>query len=256
MMQTAKARKGDDVAIRRGAPLRPSVCRRFFPQAKVRPVFVMIADVAVQKPSQVVFIEYDDMVEQITPARPNKSFCNAVLPWTLVTRSFRLETETLDGFYYLAVEIRGAIKNQIPGCAIVGEGLSQLLRHPGARGMPRGIEMKNPSSLMRNHEETVQHTKGERRHGEEVHRCKGVTMVAQERRPSRGRLGIPGGFAHPAQDSTLGEIETEHLQFAVNVRSTPGRVFSHHAEDELSGFLAFRPSARGLWTAKSTSSTV
>ena len=149
MMQTAKVRKGDDVAIRRGVPLRPSVCRRFFPQAKVRPVFVIIADVAVQKPSQVVFIEYDDMVEQIAAARPNESFCNAVLPRTPVTRLFRFKTETLDGIHYVAVEIGGAIKNQVRGCAIVGEGLSQLLRHPGARGMPRGIEMKNPSSLVK-----------------------------------------------------------------------------------------------------------
>ena len=237
MMQSAKARQGDDAASRRGL-LRPSDCRRFFRQAKVRPVFVIIADVAIHKPSQMVFIEYDDVVEQITAARPNESLCNAVLPWTPVTRSFRFETETLDGIHYVAVEIGGAIKNQIPGCAIVGKGFSQLLRHPGASGMPRGIEMKNPSSLMRNHEETVQHSKGERRHSEEVHRCDGVAMVAQERRPSSSRLGIPAGFAHPAQDSPLGKIKTKHLQFAVNARSFPGRIFSHHAEDEFTDFLA------------------
>ena len=136
-----------------------------------------------------VFIECDDMVEQITAARPNESFCNVVLPWTPVIRSFPLEAETRDGIHYVAVEIGGAIKNQLFGCTIVGKGVSQLLRHPGTSGMSRDIEMKNPSSLMGNHEETVQHTKGERRHGEEVHRSDGVTMVAQERRPSRGRLG-------------------------------------------------------------------
>ena len=106
-----------------------------------------------------VFIDYDDMVEQITAARPNESFRNAVLPWTSETRSLRFETEALDCIHYVAVEIRSTFKNQIFGCAIVGEGLSQLLRHPSASGMPRGIEMKNPSSLMRDHEETVQHTK-------------------------------------------------------------------------------------------------
>ena len=90
-----------------------------------------------------VFIEYDDMVEQITVARPNESFRNAVLPWTSETRSFRLETEALDCIHYVAVEIPARSKNQILGCAIVGEGLSQVLRHPSASGMPRGIEMKN-----------------------------------------------------------------------------------------------------------------
>jgi hypothetical protein len=114
----------------------------------MRPIFVIVADVVIHKPSQMVFIEYDDMVEQITAARPNESFRNAVLPWTSETRSFRLETEALDCIHYVAVEIRSTIENQILGCAIVGEGLSQLLRHPSASGMPRGIEMKNPSSLM------------------------------------------------------------------------------------------------------------
>jgi|HubBroStandDraft_6_1064221.scaffolds.fasta_scaffold223454_3 hypothetical protein len=44
----------------------------FFRQAKVRPVFVIIADVAIHEPSQMVFIEYDDMVEQITVAQTDK----------------------------------------------------------------------------------------------------------------------------------------------------------------------------------------
>jgi hypothetical protein len=117
-----------------------------------------------------------------------------------------------------------------------------IIRYLAASRMPRGIEMKNPSSLTGNHEETVQHSKGERRHSEKVHRCDGVAMVAQQRRPSSSRWGIPGGFAHPAQDSALGGIETKHLQFAMNAWSTSGRIFSHHGEDELTDFLARRPS--------------
>jgi hypothetical protein len=34
------------------------------------------------------------------------------------------------------------------------------------------------SIQVRNDEEAVQHAKGERRHGEEIHRCDGLTMIA------------------------------------------------------------------------------
>jgi hypothetical protein len=61
---------------------------------------------------------------------------------------------------------------------------------------------------MRDDEEAVQYSKGDCWGCEEVHCGNYFAVVAQERRPSPGRLGIPGAFAHPAQDSTLGEIET------------------------------------------------
>jgi hypothetical protein len=75
--------------------------------------------------------------------------------------------------------------------------------------MPRGIEMKNPSSLTRNHEETVQHTKGERRHGEEVHRCDRVSVkgVFDEGRMHGSLVLLPDGglFGRTLQDGKIGD---------------------------------------------------
>ncbi len=85
--------------------------------------------------------------------------------------------------------------------------------------------MKNPAPVMRDHEKAMEHTKGERRHGEEIHCRDGFTMVAQKRRPSLCRLRVAGRFPHPAQRRALGDVEAEHLQLAVNARRTPGRVF-------------------------------
>jgi hypothetical protein len=94
-------------------------------------------------------------------------------------------------------------------------------------------------------EEAVQDAKSECRHGKEVHRCDGFAMVAQECRPSLCRLGIPLRFPHPAQHGSLGEVEAEHFQLAVNPWRTPSGVFCDHAKDEFAQFPTdtFSPSA-------------
>ncbi len=60
------------------------------------------------------------------------------------------------------------------------------------------------------------------------------------------RLGISRRFSHPAQHSSLRDVEAEHLQLPVNARCSPGRIFSNHAEDQLAQFPAYTSSARTL----------
>ena len=82
-----------------------------------------------------------------------------ILPRASEAGPFRLDSEALDGIDYVAVEIRGPIKDQVFGRAIVGEGFAQLLRSPCAVRVLRGIEMRNPAPVMGDDEETVEHTK-------------------------------------------------------------------------------------------------
>ena len=79
-----------------------------------------------------VFIEFDDMIEQFATTAANEPFRDAILPRTSDASPFRLYTEALDCIDYIAREIRGPIKDQISGSAIVGEGFAQLLRSPCA----------------------------------------------------------------------------------------------------------------------------
>jgi hypothetical protein len=103
-----------------------------------------------------VFIEYDHMIEQFAPTAADEPFRNAILPRASDASPFRLDAEALDGIDYVAVEIRGPIKDQILGSAIVGEGFAQPLRSPCASRVLRGIEMQNPTPVMDDDEETVQ----------------------------------------------------------------------------------------------------
>jgi hypothetical protein len=96
----------------------------------------------------------------------------------------------------------------------------------------------NAPPIMRNDEEAIEYAEGERRHGEEIHRGNGFTMIVQKRRPSLCRLGIPRGFPHPALHGSFRNVEAKHLQLAVNARRSPGRVLGDHTEDQLSQFPA------------------
>jgi hypothetical protein len=73
---------------------------------------------------QMAFVEYDHMIEQFAPTAANEPFRNATLPRASEAGPFRLNTEALDCIDYLTVEIRGPIKDQVFGSAIVGEGFA------------------------------------------------------------------------------------------------------------------------------------
>ena len=146
-----------------------------------------------------------------------------------------------------SVILDGNMKNKLPlvdvykrqtWCRVVGKRLAQLLNNPGTARMFRHVPMENALPIMGYHEEAIEHSEGERRHGEEIHRGNGLAMIAQKRRPSFGRLRTPRSFPHPAQHRSLRQVEAQHLQFTMNARSTPGRVLGNHSKDESSQLLA------------------
>ena len=90
----------------------------------MRPIPVVIADVVTHEAFQMMFVEYDHMIKQFATAAANEPFRNAILPGTSETGPFRLDTEALYGTDDVAVEIRGPIKDQVFGRAIVWEGFA------------------------------------------------------------------------------------------------------------------------------------
>ena len=121
-----------------------------------------------------------------------------------------------------------------------------MLGNPCARRMPGDIAVQDAPSVMRNHEEAVEHPKRERRHGEEVHRRNSFSVINQKCRPPLRRLRASWGLPHPTQHRSLGDIEAEHLQLTMNPWRTPGWVLGHHAEDKFAYFPAHTFSARTL----------
>jgi hypothetical protein len=87
-------------------------------------------------------------------------------------------------------------------------------------------------------EEAIKQAESQCRHGKEIHCRNRFTMVVQEGCPSLYRLGTSWRFPHPALHSSLGDIEAEHLQFAMNLRRAPNRILRDPAKDEFAHFLA------------------
>lgn len=94
------------------------------------------------------------------------------------------------------------------------------------------------TTIMSNYEETVENTEVQRRHGEEIHRSNGFTMVLQKDRPVLCRLWTPRRLPHPAQHGSLGNIKAKHLQFTMNPRRIPSRVVANHAKNQFARFPA------------------
>jgi hypothetical protein len=106
--------------------------------------------------------------------------------------------------------------------------------------MPSDVEVQHTPPVMGNDEETVKNAECECGYSEEIHRGDGLAMVAGKRCPSFGRLRISWRFPHPAEHSSLGNFEAQHLQLTVDARRSPGRVLGNHAEDQVAQFSADR----------------
>ena len=178
------------------------------------------------------------MVEQIPAAVTDPALGDAVLPRTSEAGPLGLDAEALHGVDHLRIEAGTAIKDQVAGCGIIRECLTQLLNDPGAGWVLGHVAVQDSPPVMGDDEEAIENSECERWHGEKVHRSNGLTMVVQECRPSLCRFGISGRFPHPAQHGSLRNIESKHFQFPVNARRTPCGVFGHHADDEFAPSFA------------------
>jgi hypothetical protein len=118
------------------------------------------------------------MVEQISPAVTDLALSNSVLPRTPEAGLLRLDAQGLYRAYHFLIEVCSPIEDQVLRGRIVGECFAQLLRDPRTRWIAGNFPVQNASSVMGNDEKAVQHTKGQRGHGEETHRSDGLTMIA------------------------------------------------------------------------------
>ena len=231
MMQTTKARHRDNVRRKRRLFCRRSTTGSLLRQTEMRSVVVVIVEVFGHEAFQVPLIEHNDMIEQFAAATADETFRNTILPRAFEGGAHRLQPDGPDGFPHLGAEDCVAVVDQVFLSCIVRKCFAQLLRNPLAAGMPRDVEVQHTPPVMGNDEETVKNAECERGYSEEIHRGDGLAMIAEKRRPSFGRLRISWRFPHPAEHSSLGNFEAQHLQLTMDARRSPGRVLSNHAED-------------------------
>jgi hypothetical protein len=237
-METAEPWHGNDLAACNGILFCLATDRRSLRQRKMSSIFVLVTDVLAHQTFQMSLIHDDHMVEQIATTVSGPALGNAVLPRTSEAGSFWLYAETFHGADNFFIELRGSIKDEVAGCRVVGKCFPELLNHSLAGRVLGHVAMNDTSPVMRNDEEAVENTEGERWHGEEVHCRNGFAVVAQIGSPPLCRLGSLRRFPHPTQHRSLRNLESEHFQFTVNLWCTPCGVLGNHAKDEFAEFFA------------------
>jgi hypothetical protein len=100
--------------------------------------------------------------------------------------------------------------------------------------MLRYIEMEDLAAAMLHDEETIQNSKGESWHGEEVHSRNDFPMIVQKRRPEFAFLVGRRQEAEIARNSTLRGLKSKLKKFTVNSRCTPGRILFNHLTNDSS----------------------
>ena len=231
MMEAAESRDRHDAATRVGAPCGRSSEKRLLRETGVRPIVMVVANILSHEPLEMPLVEDDHMVKQISPTVADEAFGDPVLPRAAEAGPLWFDAEALDRADDLFIEIHTAIKDEIVWRRVIREGLAQLLCYPNTARMPGNVAAQNAPPVMGDDEEAIEPAEGQRRHGKEVHRRNGFTVIIQGCCPSLCRFRVSRRFADPAQNGSLRNVEAEHLQFTVDTWCTPRPVLGHHAKD-------------------------
>ena len=104
--------------------------------------------------------------------------------------------------------------------------------------MLRDVNVQDAPPIMADDEEAVAHAERDRWHSEEIHGRNRFPMVSKEGQPALGRVRISRRSFHPTGDGSLGKFETEHEEFPMYPRCSPGWVVSDHPKDQLPNLLS------------------
>src|SRR5271166_5819855 len=99
------------------------------------------------------------------------------------------------------------------------------------------VNVQDSPPIMSDDEETVEHAEGNRWHSEEVHGRNRFPVVSKEGQPALGPVRISRRPFNPTRDGSLGKIKTEHEEFPMYPRRSPGWVLSDHPKDQLANLL-------------------
>jgi hypothetical protein len=102
-----------------------------------------------------------------------------------------LDAEAFHRVDHLLIEGGRRVEDQVTGDRIAWKGLAQLLDNPRSGRVFGDTAAQDSAPIMSDNEEAVKDAKGQRRHGKEVHRSNGLTVIAQKSRQSPCRLSTP-----------------------------------------------------------------
>ena len=108
MVNTADSRLRLDLARLGQTCLEHPTIRCALIQRDVRSVFVIIRQILTPKPSEVLFVQRDDVIQQLAASTADPAFSNSILPRAPQTRLYRFNAARLQQAERAAAEPRAA----------------------------------------------------------------------------------------------------------------------------------------------------
>ena len=131
---------------------------------------MIVGNVGFQLPPQMSFIEYDDVIQALSPDATNYSLDIRVLPWRARGRKHFFDTETFHSSAESSTVDAVSVAYQVAWSRVERESFNYLLSSPFRSRMIRRVEMNNFSPVMTQNDKYVHNPKCRRRYGEEVYR--------------------------------------------------------------------------------------
>ena len=198
----------------------------------MRAIGVIIRDIVFDETAQVSLVEDEYVIQKISATASNPAFRDSILPGTSETDPLGFDATGYQQIRHILVELRISIQNRIAVGTRFQESFPQLLNYPRIRRMFRDIEMEDFASTVFDDEEAIQNPEGEGGHGEEVHGCDDLAMIAKESSPEFACLVARRQAPNITRDRTFRDVEAEFQEFAMNPGGTPRRIFLHHPLDD------------------------
>src|SRR5262245_48351226 len=131
-----------------------------------------------------LFVQCDDVVEELATAASDPALRDSILPGCLNTRALRFQTSCLEQRADFAIELCITIQNHVPGRTGFRKGLAQLLHDPIGSRMTGDVEMQDSAAPVFDNEEAVQEFEGQCGHGKEIDGDDCLAMIGEESKPA------------------------------------------------------------------------
>jgi hypothetical protein len=245
VMKTSDPRQTSDLGSIRGA-MPYSAAFRGIADRGMNALRVEVLDVLPEESSQMVVVEDDHVIEQLSPDASDETLSRSVLPRTSERCAPGADPEGWNGANELMREDRVVVEDQVSMARCVREGISQLLHHPIGSWVRCHVEVEDATSPVIDGKPGVEEPEANSRHDEEVHPGDHVPVIPEESRPPLSRVFGRANLGQVPGDRGLTEMDSQLGQLCLDLASAP-MVLGGHSHDERSGLLRDRrPAGAGL----------
>src|SRR5262249_17106861 len=130
-------------------------------------VLVVVADIVAHESFQMPFIEHNHVVKQVAAAASHPTLCESILQRAPKRCTNRFSPQLLGRGDHVLAEFCIPIEQEKPLSAGIRPRFAHLLTDPERTGIPGHVAAENFPATVAYHEEAVQDSESERRHGEE-----------------------------------------------------------------------------------------